>query len=161
MGSFLWSSVSLSAVFRYLCWYGESKLHSLCHRKADMRFLIKLPKNWKCDYGTLVCVVPIMFCQCVLYLFTDGHLKLVRWRLITHCSIGGYSRAVVYLRCSSNSRSDTVMQLFLEAIEQFGIPSRVRSDQGGRTSCFVLSTLDSIVAVCWWVVQSTKDRTSL
>ena len=74
------------------------------------------------------------------------------------------------------------MQLFLEAIEQFVIPSRmrsnqggrkscfvlstcipsrVRSDQGGRTSCFVLSTLDSIVAVCWWVVQSTKDRTSL
>ena len=56
------------------------------------------------------------------------------------------------------------MQLFFEAMEQFGIPSRVRSDQGWENilvACFVLSTLDSIVAVCWWVVQSTKDRTSL
>ena len=60
----------------------------------------------------------------------DGHHKLVRWRLVTHCGFDGYSRAVVYLCCSSNNWSDTVMQLFTEATDQFGVPSRVHSDQG-------------------------------
>ena len=37
---------------------------------------------------------------------------------------------VVYLKCSSNNRSSTVYSLFLAAIRQHGLPSRVRSDQG-------------------------------
>ena len=36
----------------------------------------------------------------------------------------------VYLKCSSNNRSSTVYSLFLEAVHQYGLPSRVRSDQG-------------------------------
>ena len=31
---------------------------------------------------------------------------------------------------ASNNRADTVLQLFVEATDTFGIPSRVRSDQG-------------------------------
>jgi hypothetical protein len=39
--------------------------------------------------------------MCNLYksnypLTPDGHHKLIRWRLVTHCAIDGYSRMVVY-----------------------------------------------------------------
>ena len=39
---------------------------------------------------------------------------------------------IVYLKCSTNNRADTVFSLFLHAVQQFGLPSRVRSDQGGE-----------------------------
>ena len=54
----------------------------------------------------------------------------MRWRLVTHCGIDGYSRLVVYLKCSSNNTASTVYNLFLEAVDLYGLPSRVRSDQG-------------------------------
>ena len=49
---------------------------------------------------------------------------------MTHCGIDGFSRMVVYTKCSPNNRASTVYELFLSAIQQFGMPSRVRSDQG-------------------------------
>ena len=36
----------------------------------------------------------------------------------------------MYLHCSTNNRARTVHNLFLEAIRKYGLPSRVRSDQG-------------------------------
>ena len=49
---------------------------------------------------------------------------------MTHCGIDGYSRMVVYLKCSSNNLSSTVYSLFLKAVNHYDLPSRVRSDQG-------------------------------
>ena len=49
---------------------------------------------------------------------------------MTHCGIDGFSRLVVYLRCSSNNRARTVYSLFVDAVRLYGLPSRVRSDQG-------------------------------
>ena len=66
----------------------------------------------------------------LIYCFTDGHHKLVRWRLVTHCGIDGFSRMIVYCKCSSNNKASTVYELFLKATRQFGLPSRVRSDHG-------------------------------
>lgn len=66
----------------------------------------------------------------------DGHHKLIRWGIVTHGGIDGYSRLVVYLQCNHNNRACTVYDLFLSAITQYGLPSRVRSDQG-RENCLI------------------------
>ena len=43
--------------------------------------------------------------------------------------IDGYSRMVTYIGCSNNW-ADTVLQLFVRAVREYGYPSRVRSDHG-------------------------------
>ena len=63
-------------------------------------------------------------------LSTDGHHKLIRWRIVVHAGIDGYSRMIVYMKCSSNNKALTVYNLFIEATRNYGVPSRVRSDQG-------------------------------
>ena len=64
----------------------------------------------------------------------DGNHKLIRWRFIIHAAIDGYSRLVTYIQCSDNNRADTVIQYFLRATREYGIPSRVRTDLGGENA---------------------------
>lgn len=68
--------------------------------------------------------------MCCVITCTDGHHKLIRWRFVTHAGIDGYSRLIVFMHCSDNNRSTTVYTHFLKAIRLYGLPSRVRTDQG-------------------------------
>ena len=75
--------------------------------------------------------------------FTHGHHKLVRWRLITHAGIDGYSRLIVFLHCSNNNKASTVYRLFLKGVEQYGLPSRVQSDQGRENTMVAQHMLEN------------------
>ena len=57
---------------------------------------------------------------------------MIRWRLVIHGGIDGYSHLITYLQCSNNNRSDTVLAAFVGACKVFGVLSRVRSDKGGE-----------------------------
>ena len=59
----------------------------------------------------------------------DRNHQMIRWRLVVHGGIDGFSSN---LKCSSNNRSDTVVNAFYKATEECGVPSRVRSDKGVR-----------------------------
>eukprot|EP00794_Sanderia_malayensis_P008412 gene8412-9312_t len=60
----------------------------------------------------------------------DVHHKLIRWNFVIHRGIDGYSQKIVYLGCNVNNRATTVLRLFQQAVEDFGLPSRVRADMG-------------------------------
>ena len=61
----------------------------------------------------------------------DSHHKLVRWYMVTHGAIDGYSGLVLYLKCTSDNRATTVYEIFLIAVcKTLGLQSRVRSNQG-------------------------------
>ena len=62
----------------------------------------------------------------------DGYHKLIRWRLVIHGAIDGYSRLVTFLKVSPNNKAETVLTAFMQAVGQFGLPSRVRMDMGGE-----------------------------
>lgn len=62
----------------------------------------------------------------------DGNHKLIRWRIVIHGGIDGYSRKIMYLHASDNNRALTVLSSFVGAVQLFGVPKRVRSDKGGE-----------------------------
>ena len=55
---------------------------------------------------------------------------LIRWKIVIHAFVDGYSRLVTGIRASNNNRAETVLNLFLDAAEEYQVPSRVRGDHG-------------------------------
>ncbi len=47
----------------------------------------------------------------------DGHHKLIRWRIVTHGGIDGFSRIPVYLVASNNNHATTVLQCLLRHMD--------------------------------------------
>ncbi|XP_034544131.1 uncharacterized protein LOC117816121 [Notolabrus celidotus] len=60
----------------------------------------------------------------------DGNHKLVRWRMVFHGCVDGFSRTIIYLACLDNNRASSVLSLFIAGVQNFGLPSRVRCDHG-------------------------------
>ena len=51
---------------------------------------------------------------------------------MVHGAIDGYSRLVTFLQVSTNNSATTVLSAFLSVVNDFGLPSRVRTDIGGE-----------------------------
>jgi AraC-like DNA-binding protein len=62
----------------------------------------------------------------------DGYHKLIRWKLVIHGAIDGFSRLITFLKVSNNNRSETVLSGFISAVQEYGLPSRIRVDCGGE-----------------------------
>lgn len=60
----------------------------------------------------------------------DSNHKLISWRFVVHGCVDGYSRTIIYLKCFTNNLSSTVVELFQEGVNRFGLPRRVRGDRG-------------------------------
>ena len=66
----------------------------------------------------------------------DGNHKLIRWRFVIHGMIDGFSRMIIFLRCSTNNKASTVLSYFLSGVDRYGLPSRVR----GKCISFCVTT---------------------
>ena len=64
----------------------------------------------------------------------DGNHALIRWKLVVHGCIDGFSRRIIYLLCANNNHAETVANAFTAATEEFDWPSRVRGDHGGENT---------------------------
>ena len=58
----------------------------------------------------------------------DSHHKLIRWRLVIHRCIDGYSRLIIYLHSCNNNKAKTAKAQFLRSVSTFFWPRR--SDHG-------------------------------
>jgi len=47
---------------------------------------------------------------------------------VTHGGVDGYSRIVVYLKVACNNRAETALGAFMEGVEEYGLPSEIRTD---------------------------------
>lgn len=63
----------------------------------------------------------------LIYLLVPG---LIRWGIVIHGFIDGYSRLITALQASNNNRGETVLNLFQQAATVYGVPSRIRGDHG-------------------------------
>ncbi|XP_057183751.1 uncharacterized protein LOC130550328 [Triplophysa rosa] len=60
----------------------------------------------------------------------DTNHKLIRYNIVVFGGVDGFSRKIMYLGAAPNNLAATALDFFQEAVETFGFPLRVRSDQG-------------------------------
>ena len=90
-----------------------------------MHFFIQLSQEKK---RTILCLVQLKISSIHEKNTTCQLMYVTRWRIVVHGGIDGFSRIPVYLVASSNNKADTVLSAFINAVETYGLPSRVRAD---------------------------------
>ena len=86
--------------------------------------------------GTALCWRSVIHCRKYSVPFSnakwhkDGSHKLVRWKLVVHMCVDGYSWLIVYTHCPDNNHAETVLDQFTEGVDRYELPSRVRSEHG-------------------------------
>ena len=64
---------------------------------------------------------------------TDGMHKLIRYGIIVHAAIDGFTRRILWCQLSFNNRASTQLAYLLKAVREVGHwPSRMRGDCGGE-----------------------------
>ncbi|KAK2547436.1 hypothetical protein P5673_032563 [Acropora cervicornis] len=53
-----------------------------------------------------------------LFWLGSGH-KLIRWHLVTHLCIDGYSCLIIYVHCCNDNTADTVLEQFVKGVNSY------------------------------------------
>jgi hypothetical protein len=72
------------------------------------------------------------YTELVKYSDSQTHFEqgLIRYKMVIHCIIDGYSRFVLGIRVHNNNQAASVLRLFDDAVAAHGMPSRMRGDHG-------------------------------
>ena len=62
----------------------------------------------------------------------DGHHKLIKWKIVTHGCVDGFTRLIIYLCACNNNLSSTTLPIFIDATRRYTVPYKVRADGGGE-----------------------------
>ncbi|KAL2085762.1 hypothetical protein ACEWY4_019082 [Coilia grayii] len=62
----------------------------------------------------------------------DTNHKLIRYNIVLFGAVDGYSRKIMCLNAATNNLASTAFAAFKQATEKYGIPPRVRGDQGSE-----------------------------
>ncbi|KXN84272.1 hypothetical protein AN958_12806 [Leucoagaricus sp. SymC.cos] len=60
----------------------------------------------------------------------DGNEKIWPWGFYVYRCVDGHSHLIIYLECCANKCAETVEQIFMEGVAEYGWPSHVCSDHG-------------------------------
>ena len=66
----------------------------------------------------------------------DSTHKLIHWRFVISGAVDRYSQMIIWLKCASNNRAETVYNHFMKSITEFQCPNHVRGDKGSE-NCLI------------------------
>ncbi|KIK78391.1 hypothetical protein PAXRUDRAFT_95342, partial [Paxillus rubicundulus Ve08.2h10] len=91
----------------------------------------------------------------------ESYLRLIHWRIIFHAFIDGFSCFITGVRASNNNRAETVLNLFLEIIEEHDTPSQVREGWDMVHTFGGSKNMSPVYNVCierlWWDLTSSSS----